>query len=90
MKKTILQTSLTGQKGVNLIERIVLGMGFLWYPTQGIDAGIDGIVEIRDSVTGEVSNSILQLQSKATTKLFQGETEYGFDYTCDTRDLSIG
>jgi hypothetical protein len=30
--KRIRQTSLVGQQGVNLIEKIVLEMGFLWLP----------------------------------------------------------
>lgn len=85
--KKISQASLIGQKGVNLIEKIVLDMGLLWHPSQVFDAGIDGVIEVRDSITGEVTNSIIQVQSKATTKEFQAETEYGFDYTCDERDL---
>jgi hypothetical protein len=86
-EKKIDQKSLIGQKGVNLIERVVLDMGFLWYPTLGLEAGIDGLIEIRDSVTGEVSNSIIQVQSKATTQEFQAETVDGFDYLCKEKDL---
>ncbi len=86
-QKKITQSGLIGQKGVNLIEAAVLDMGFLWYPSLGLEAGIDGIIEIRDSVTGEVSNSIIQVQSKATAQEFQGETAQGFDYLCDERDL---
>ncbi len=52
-----------------------------------MEAGIDGIIEIRDSTTNEVTNSIIQVQSKATTKEFQAETVHSFDYLCDERDL---
>ena len=45
--KKVHKSSITGQEGVNLIERVVLGMGFLWYPTGGVQAGIDGFVKIR-------------------------------------------
>jgi hypothetical protein len=85
--KKIHRSSVIGQQGVNLIENVVLGMGYLWYPTGGTEAGIDGSIEIRDPETGEVTNSIVQVQSKATTNPFQAETESGFDYVCSEKDL---
>jgi hypothetical protein len=85
--KTIHKNSLLGQQGVNLIEKIVLGMGFLWYPTGAIEAGIDGTIEIRDAATGAVGNLILQVQSKATQSAFTAETADRFEYLCDARDL---
>jgi len=87
MAKKILNTSITGQLGINLIEKIVLEMGFIWYPSGGLEAGIDGTIEIRNPESGEVTNNILQVQSKATEKPFVGETDEKFDYTCDERDL---
>ena len=44
-------------------------MGFLWNPT-GLEAGIDGYIEIRDDATSEVTNCIIQVQSKATSSPF--------------------
>jgi hypothetical protein len=85
-KKSIRYTDIIGQQGINLIERITLGMGFLWHPT-GIEAGIDGLIEIRDSATGEVSNSIIQVQSKATSKQFTSEDAESFSFLCEERDL---
>ncbi len=87
LAKKIHHNSLIGQKGVNLIERVALDMGFLWYPSPGVEAGVDGIIEIRDSATGEVTNSIIQVQSKATENAFQSESAQGFDYLCDAKDL---
>lgn len=78
--------SLTGQKGVNLIEKIVLDMGFVWNPTH-FEAGIDGIIEIRDSKTEDATNFIIQVQSKATEHPFTAENELTFEYLCDERDL---
>jgi hypothetical protein len=86
--KKIHPNSMIGQKGINLLERKVLEMGFVWYPSSGIEAGIDGIIEIRDSETGNMSNAIIQVQSKATEKPFQAETSEGFDYLCEERDLN--
>ena len=77
-----------GQQGVNLIEKYVLEMGNMWYPTGGIEAGIDGIIEIRDPNTGEVLNSIIQVQSKATSVDFQAETKISFEYLCKEKDLN--
>ena len=64
--KQIANQSILGQQGINLVEQRLLGMGFVWYPAVGLEAGIDGHFEIRDPVTGELSNSIVQVQSKAT------------------------
>lgn len=85
--KKIHNNSLIGQQGINLIERVVLSMGFLWYPTGGIEAGIDGYIEIRDSDTGEVTNSIILVQSKATGIQWLKETEQSFEYPCKEPDL---
>jgi len=78
--------TLTGQLGVNLIENIVLDMGFVWNPTN-LDAGIDGIIEIRDIETEEATNYIIQVQSKATTNPFSADNGITFEYLCDERDL---
>jgi len=63
--KKIHRSSIVGEQGINLIQRVVLGMGYVWYPTGGVEAGIDGFIEIRDVVTGEVTDSIVQVQSRA-------------------------
>lgn len=86
--KKITDAQMIGQKGVNLIERIVLGMGFTWTPTGNLEAGIDGYIEIRDAVTSEVTNFVLQVQSKATESPFTAETEDGFEYLCEERDIN--
>jgi hypothetical protein len=66
--KKISQNDITGELGINLIQKICLEMGFLWHPT-GLEAGIDGYMEIRLE-TGEVTNCIIQVQSKATDRPF--------------------
>ena len=84
--KKILQTDIVGQQGINLIESECLKMGFLWHPT-GLEAGIDGYIEIRNASTGEVTNCIIQVQSKATEQPFEGETESTLEYRCSEKDL---
>jgi len=84
MKKYTQQT-LTGQAGINLIEKRVLQMGWVWNATN-IEAGIDGYIEIRDPVTGRATNIILQVQSKALSQ-FANETSGSLEYICSPRDL---
>src|SRR5574337_762055 len=85
--KKLSHQSQIGQQGVNLVEHIVLQMGHVWRATPNADAGIDGTIELRDSTTGEVKNSVIQVQIKATTVRFQADTEETFEYTCEANDL---
>lgn len=86
-RKRIHRNSLIGQEGINLIEEVLLKMGYLWVPAGAIEAGIDGTIEIRDPVTGDLLQSIIRVQSKATSGPFVGQSGTTFDYTCDERDL---
>lgn len=85
--KRIARQGFIGQQGVNLVERIVLQMRYLWRPTGLFDAGIDGEIEVCDPVTGEATNAIIKVQVKATTLPFQAETPSSFEYLCEQRDL---
>jgi hypothetical protein len=75
-----------GATGTALIGLRVSAMGHVWHERH-IDAGIDGMIELRDPPTGEVSNSHLLVQSKAQDALFPGETDERFHYICNDRDL---
>lgn len=85
--KKVRSQSVIGQLGANLIERIVLEMGYIWRATSIFDVGIDGEIEIRDPITGEMTNTIIKVQAKATTNLFPAETDDSFEYTCTQKDL---
>lgn len=83
--KRILRQSIIAEQGINLIYKRLLSMGFLWYPSGGVEAGIDGHIELRDSQSGEVFNAIIQVQSKATKEsLGNGNT---FEFVCEQRDI---
>ena len=84
--KKILKAARTGERGVNLIQRIVLEMGCMWYPTGGTEAGIDGTIEILDVATDAATNQIITVQSKATSQ-FAGETATSVEYICREEDL---
>ncbi len=84
--KKIGNSDMIGARGVNLIERRILEMCFLWYPSGGVEAGIDGRLEIRNE-DAEVTNCIISVQSKATDGAFEGETDSELTFTCNERDL---
>lgn len=85
--KKIHTHSIIGQRGVALIQQALLKMGYLWSPNGPLEAGIDGTIEIRDSVTEELTGCILRAQSKATTNPFPKETAERFEFPCDERDI---
>ena len=86
--KVIPARAISGQQGINLIERILLRMGLAWHPRNaGLDAGIDGNIEVRDRDTQRATNCILQVQSKVLSGQFTAETESTFEYLCDERDI---
>ena len=80
--KKILHADIIGKQGINLIEKICLEMGFLWHPT-GLEAGIDGYIEIRDNRSETVTNCIVQVQSKATEQTGDEVAEF----CCAPKDL---
>jgi hypothetical protein len=85
--KKVSANVLFGEEGINLVQKRVIEMGFVWHQRGQVDAGIDGTIELRKEETGEVLNSIIQVQSKATKARFPAETQGSFEYTCDERDL---
>jgi hypothetical protein len=75
-----------GDSGIALIHQLVNAMGFVWHERK-IDAGIDGEIELRNSVTGEVANRMLLAQSKAKDRPFPGENERTFHFLCSDADV---
>ncbi len=61
-------------------------MAHLWTP-KGLEAGIDGFIELRDDATSHVGAQILQVQSKAGESHFRSETSTEFTYYCDESDI---
>lgn len=89
MSKRISQSAIIGERGIAHIRRIVLDMGYLFYETGAVEAGIDGIIELRDQKTGRVGNLILQVQSKATERdRLPAETAVSFEWRCTEADVA--
>lgn len=84
--KTLTAKQLLGGQGINLIERLVTEMGFVWRPTSTHDVGIDGEIEIRDPSSGHMAGFLIKVQSKAVSE-FQGDSISSFSYYADTADI---
>lgn len=84
--KILSREGLLGQKGINLIEHIVLDMGSRWTPSGPNEVGIDGYIELFDPSTGVALGRTLAVQSKAVSGFLNDSTD-SFDYRCDRRDL---
>ncbi|HBJ36087.1 MAG TPA: hypothetical protein DDZ51_15335 [Planctomycetaceae bacterium] len=84
--KRITDAQILGEMGVNLIQKMVLKMGFTWHPSnQPVEAGIDGWVELRDDATGQVKNCWIPVQSKAVSEII--EAKGAPTYYCKPADL---
>lgn len=88
MTKRIGRSDIIGEQGVACVRRIVLDMGHMFHETGGVEAGIDGLIELRDQETGRVSNVTLQVQVKATERdRLPAETETNFEWPCTEEDV---
>lgn len=88
MSKRIGRSSIIGEQGIAHIRRTVLDMGHMFYETGGVEAGIDGYIELRDQDTGQVGNLILQVQGKATEReRLPAETPDSFEWPCTEADI---
>lgn len=76
-----------GQQGINFIEKIVLEMGCRWQQTSSTDVGIDGIIELFDPSTREALGIVLHVQSKATERDWDDETDTTFTFPCRREDV---
>src|SRR4051812_41070954 len=87
--KKLSSQAVTGQRGVSLVESIVLEMGCGWHPTnQSLEAGIDGEIELVNPGTRAATNSVVRVQVKGTVGRWSAETETSFEYIVDERDLT--
>jgi hypothetical protein len=89
LAKKIGTSSIIGERGIAHIRSVVLSMGYMFYETGGVEAGIDGYIELRDEKTQLVGNLLLQVQGKATEReRLQGETEESFEFPCSEDDIA--
>src|SRR2546421_1765397 len=86
-RKTLPPQMTLSQRGVNLIEKIVLEMGCRWQQTSATDVGIDGIIELFDPSTRAPLGIVLHVQSKATEAYWESESPEGFSFACRREDV---
>ncbi len=87
--KRIGKSDIIGQRGMAYIDGVVHAMGYVFYPTGGMEAGIDGYIELRDEETDVVSNLLLQVQGKSSERQrLQAETDESFEFPCSENDIS--
>ena len=84
--KTISSQGLTGQRGVNFIERIVLEMESRWTPSGPNEVGIDGYIELFDPNSHLPLGLTVAVQSKVVTAA-AGDPKPTLDYWCDANDI---
>jgi hypothetical protein len=87
-RKTVTRQTIIGEKGIALIGRRCLEMGYLFHPRR-VDHGIDGHIDLVDRDSGAVLNQTLLVQSKASDRPFASETDQSFRFVCDERDLDL-
>lgn len=86
--KTITDEQHDGVQGQFLVGFLVGEMGHEWYPFEGNEAGIDGMIELRDRETREVNGQMIRAQVKTGESYIESETETGFTWTPSAKDLA--
>lgn len=88
MTKTITRQQIAGSQGEAFVRERAHDMGFLFNPYGQPEAGIDGLLELRDPDTGEVKGQLLAVQVKTRDDgTYTAETETTFEYLLDPRDV---
>jgi hypothetical protein len=88
MAKTITESQILGELGETAVKKIVLEMRFIYDPRGRLEAGTDGIMELRDPHSGTPLGKLLGVQVKSTRSgKYVRETERGFEYLVRPADL---
>lgn len=84
--KTYSKQLVSGEGGEALIALRTSQMGHVYHSRPGPDAGIDGQIELRDPDSGEATNKLILVQSKARER-FTAEDESSFRYSATHDDI---
>lgn len=77
-----------GELGETAIKKLVLEMRFIYDPRGRLEAGTDGIIELRDPNSGAPLGKLLGVQVKATESgQYIRETDRSFEYLLKPDDL---
>jgi hypothetical protein len=88
MTKRITDSQILGELGETAIKKLVLEMHFIYDPRGRLEAGTDGIIELRDPKSGAPLGKLLGVQVKATESgQYIRETDRSFEYLLKPDDL---
>ncbi len=85
-RRTVPGQGVLVEKGINLVQSIVLRMHSRWIPTGANGSGIDGYIEFFDTGTGRSFGTTIAVQSRAVSA-FQNEGSDSFEYPCKRCDV---
>jgi hypothetical protein len=89
MSKRITDNQVLGELGETAVKKIVLETGFLYEQRGRLEAGTDGLIELRDRSSGAPLGKLLGVQVKATESgSYVRETDNGFEYLLKPDDLA--
>ncbi|MDD4600977.1 MAG: DUF4365 domain-containing protein [Negativicutes bacterium] len=89
MSKRITDNQILGELGETAVKKIVLEMQFIYEPRGRLEAGTDGILELRDPRSGIPLGKLLGVQVKSTEQgQYIREGEQGFEYILKPDDLT--
>src|SRR5580698_3385101 len=88
MAKTITVNQIRGELGETAVKKIVLEMQFIYDQRGRLEAGMDGIIELRDSKSGAPLGKLLGIQIKSTDSgRYIRENDRSFEYLVKPDDL---
>ena len=89
MKKKITDNQILGELGETAVKKLVLEMGMIYEHRGRLEAGIDGLIELRDPSTHAPLGKLLGVQVKSTAAgQYLRETADRFDYLLKPEDLA--
>jgi hypothetical protein len=89
MSKRITDSQILGELGETAIKKLVLEMHFIYDHRGRLEAGTDGIIELRDPKSDVPLGKLLGVQVKSTENgRYSRETERNFEYLLKPDDLT--
>jgi hypothetical protein len=88
MNKKITDNQILGELGETVVKKLVLEMRFIYENRGRLEAGTDGLIELRDPVSGAPLGRLLGVQVKSTEGgAYVRETDSSFEYLLKPDDL---
>ena len=89
MTKTITNPQLIGARGESFVSERANAIGFMFSPYGKLEAGLDGLLEIRDPATGAATGQLVAVQVKAKESgSYTSETDTSFEYLMNEEDAA--